>query len=60
MEDKGIELRSAKVRHVIGKMPRRLVFSAICIYLIVLVLIVVIVCLLDIESGGILNRLLGK
>lgn len=60
MENKDVELRSPKVRNIIGKMPRGLVFSAVFIYLIVFLLILAIVYLLDIESEGILNRILGK
>ena len=35
MQKENIELRSPKVQNVIGKMPRRLVLSAILIYVIV-------------------------
>lgn len=43
MENKDVELRSPKVRNIIGKMPRGLVFSAVFIYLIVFLLILAIV-----------------
>lgn len=59
MENKNVELRSPKVRNVIGKVPRRLVASAIFIYLIVLLMILAVVCMLNIESDGIVNRLFG-
>lgn len=62
MENKDIELRSPKVRNVIGRMPRGLTVTAITIYLVVLLLIAGIVVLLDMDIEGMemLNRLLGK
>lgn len=62
MENKDIELRSPKVRNVIGRMPRGLTVAAVVIYLVVLLLIAGIVVLLDmdIEAMDMLNRLLGK
>ena len=58
MQKENIELRSPKVQNVIGKMPRRLVLSAILIYVIVLVLLVI--YFLDLESANILSRLLKQ
>ncbi len=59
MKEENIELRSEKVRNVIGKVPRKLVVVTIAIYLFVLLLIAGVVYLLNIETTGIINRLLG-
>ena len=60
MEKENIELRSPKVQNVIGKMPRRLVLSAILIYIIVFLLVLLVIYFLDIESANILSRLLKQ
>lgn len=59
MEKEEIELRSEKVRHIMGRMPGKLVVFAILIYACVLLLILLVVHLLDIEIGENINRLLG-
>lgn len=60
MQKENIELRSPKVQNVIGKMPRRLVFSAILIYVIVFLLVLLVIYFLDLESANILSRLLKQ
>ncbi len=60
MEKENIELRSPKVQNVIGKMPRRLVLSAILIYVIVFLLVLLVIYFLDLESANILSRLLKQ
>ena len=60
MQKENIELRSPKVQNVIGKMPRRLVRSAILIYVIVFLLVLLVIYFLDLESANILSRLLKQ
>ena len=60
MQKENIELRSPKVHNVIGKMPRRLVLSAILIYVIVFLLVLLVIYFLDLESANILSRLLKQ
>lgn len=60
MEKENIELRSPKVQNVIGKMPRRLVLSAILTYVIVFLLVLLVIYFLDLESANILSRLLKQ
>ncbi|AZS28980.1 hypothetical protein D8S85_05030 [Butyricimonas faecalis] len=60
MQKENIELRSPKVQNVIGKMPRRLVLSAILIYVIVFLLVLLVIYFLDLESANILSRLLKQ
>ena len=60
MQKENIELRSPKVQNVIGKKPRRLVLSAILIYVIVFLLVLLVIYFLDLESANILSRLLKQ
>lgn len=60
MQKENIELRSPKVQNVIEKMPRRLVLSAILIYVIVFLLVLLVIYFLDLESANILSRLLKQ
>lgn len=59
MDKNDIELRSPKVQNVIGRMPRGLIITALFVYLVVLIFVFVVVLLLNIDSEGILNRIIG-
>lgn len=57
---KQMELKSPKVQSLIGKIPRRLVISAVIIYTLVFLLILVVVRVLNIDGAGtFVNRFLG-
>lgn len=57
---KQMELKSPKVQSLIGKIPRRLVISAVIIYTLVFLLILVVVRVLNIDGAGtFVKRFLG-
>ena len=60
MKDENNELKSPRVRNLIGKIPRRLVLFALVIYIVVFILVLFVIDFLGINAEGIVERILGK